>query len=238
MQRTPPHRAHRQASMKKGFHSIMSAQFCSSLADNALLVAAYEMLKRDNAPSWQLAALVPMFALFYVVLAPFVGAFADRLPKGRVMFIANGIKLAGCLLMLGGLHPLLAYAVVGLGAAAYAPAKYGLITELAEPEALVKANGWIEISVVSAALLGAVLGADLLTLKNSSAIRMNPGTQFVITGKPLLREALAVLVSDDDFFSGKVTVTSSEQQEHLAGSGAIAIARERGLVKTLKVARA
>jgi len=85
-------------------------------------------------------------------------------------------------------------------------------------------------------LLGAVLGADLLTLKNSSAIRMNPGTQFVITGKPLLREALAVLVSDDDFFSGKVTVTSSEQQEHLAGSGAIAIARERGLVKTLKVA--
>ncbi|MDF6651850.1 hypothetical protein NLP75_24980, partial [Escherichia coli] len=73
-------------------------------------------------------------------------------------------------------------------------------------------------------------------LKNSSAIRMNPGTQFVITGKPLLREALAVLVSDDDFFSGKVTVTSSEQQEHLAGSGAIAIARERGLVKTLKVA--
>ena len=87
-------------------------------------------------------------------------------------------------------------------------------------------------------LLGAVLGADLLTLKNSSAIRMNPGTQFVITGKPLLREALAVLVSDDDFFSGKVTVTSSEQQEHLAGSGAIAIARERGLVKTLKVAQA
>jgi 2-dehydro-3-deoxygalactonokinase len=87
-------------------------------------------------------------------------------------------------------------------------------------------------------LLGAVLGADLLTLKNSSAIRMNPGTQFVITGKPLLRESLAVLVSDDDFFSGKVTVTSSEQQEHLAGSGAIAIARERGLVKTLKVAQA
>ena len=170
MQRTPPHRAHRQASMKKGFHSIMSAQFCSSLADNALLVAAYEMLKRDNAPSWQLAALVPMFALFYVVLAPFVGAFADRLPKGRVMFIANGIKLAGCLLMLGGLHPLLAYAVVGLGAATYSPAKYGILTEMLPPSLLVKANGWIEGLTIGSIIMGVLLGGQLISPRVSDVL--------------------------------------------------------------------
>ena len=91
----------------------MSAQFFSSLADNALFVAAVELLRAGGAPEWQRAALVPMFALFYVVLAPFVGAFADALPKGRVMFVSNSIKVVGCLMMLFGSHPLLAYAVVG-----------------------------------------------------------------------------------------------------------------------------
>ena len=116
--------------MKKGFYTIMSAQFFSSLADNALLVAAIELLKSSHAAPWQIPALGPMFALFYVLLAPFVGAFADALPKGKVMFYSNGIKVAGCLLMLFGGHPLVAYAVVGLGAAAYSPAKYGILTEL------------------------------------------------------------------------------------------------------------
>ena len=101
--------------MKKGFYTIMSAQFVSSLADSALFIAAYEMLKIANAPSGQRAALVPMLALFYVILAPLLGAFADAWPKGKVMFMANAVKLVGCLLMLAGLHPLLAYAVVGLG---------------------------------------------------------------------------------------------------------------------------
>ena len=100
--------------MKKGFSTIMSAQFFSSLADNALLVAAVELLRLSRAPAWQTPALAPMFALFYVVLAPFVGAFADAIPKGRVMFISNTIKVVGCLMMLFGGHPLLAYAVVGL----------------------------------------------------------------------------------------------------------------------------
>ncbi len=100
--------------MKKGFYTIMAAQFFSSLADNALFVAAVELLKSSGAPAWQPAALVPMFALFYVVLAPFVGAFADALPKGRVMFLSNTIKVVGCLMMLFGSHPLIAYAVVGL----------------------------------------------------------------------------------------------------------------------------
>jgi MFS family permease len=101
--------------MKKGFYTIMSAQFFSSLADNALLVAAIEMLKTTNAPSWNIPALGPMFALFYVILAPFLGAFADAVPKGKVMFFSNGIKVGGCLLMLFGGHPLVAYAIVGLG---------------------------------------------------------------------------------------------------------------------------
>ena len=94
--------------MKKGFSTIMSAQFFSSLADNALFVAAVELLRSAQAPAWQGAALVPMFALFYVVLAPFVGAFADSIPKGRVMLVANGIKVVGCVMILFGSHPLLA----------------------------------------------------------------------------------------------------------------------------------
>ena len=148
--------------MKKGFYTIMSAQFFSSLADNALFIAAVELLKPLDASGAQRAALVPMFALFYVVLAPFVGAFADALPKGRVMFIANGIKVVGCLMMLLGVHPLLAFAVVGLGAAAYSPAKYGILTELLPPSQLVKANGWIEGLTIASIILGVVLGGQLI----------------------------------------------------------------------------
>jgi len=148
--------------MKKGFHTIMSAQFFSSLADNALFVAAVELLRASGAGEWQRAALVPMFALFYVILAPFVGAFADAIPKGRVMFISNSIKIAGCLMMLGGVHPLLAYAVVGLGAAAYSPAKYGILTELLPPSQLVKANGWIEGLTIASIILGVLLGGQLV----------------------------------------------------------------------------
>ena len=148
--------------MKKGFSTIMSAQFFSSLADNALFVAAVELLRSGGAPEWQRAALVPMFAFFYVVLAPFVGAFADALPKGRVMFISNAIKVAGCLLMLWGVHPLLAYSVVGLGAAAYSPAKYGILTELLPPSQLVKANGWIEGLTIASIVFGVLLGGQLV----------------------------------------------------------------------------
>ena len=148
--------------MKKGFYTIMSAQFFSSLADNALLVAAIELLKSTGAPAWQVPALTPMFALFYVVLAPFVGAFADAVPKGKVMFFSNAIKVAGCLFMLFGGHPLLAYAIVGLGAAAYSPAKYGILTELLPPSQLVKANGWIEGLTIASVILGILLGGQLV----------------------------------------------------------------------------
>ncbi len=149
--------------MKRGFYTIMSAQFFSSLADNALFVAAVELLRTGGAPEWQRAALVPMFALFYVVLAPFVGAFADALPKGRVMFVSNSIKVVGCLMMLFGSHPLLAYAVVGLGAAAYSPAKYGILTELLPASQLVKANGWIEGLTIASIILGILLGGTLIS---------------------------------------------------------------------------
>ena len=153
--------------MKKGFYTIMAAQFFSSLADNALLVAAIELLKSSNAPPWQIPALTPMFALFYVLLAPFVGAFADAVPKGRVMFVSNSIKVMGCLLMLFGGHPLLAYAVVGLGAAAYSPAKYGILTELLPPSQLVKANGWVEGLTIGSIILGILLGGQLVGPKLS-----------------------------------------------------------------------
>ncbi len=148
--------------MKRGFYTIMTAQFFSSLADNALFVAAIELLRTSGAPEWQRAALVPMFALFYVVLAPFVGAFADARPKGQVMFISNAIKVVGCLLMLVGFNPLLSFAVVGLGAAAYSPAKYGILTELLPASQLVKANGWIEGLTVGSIILGVLLGGQLV----------------------------------------------------------------------------
>ncbi|WP_198972698.1 lysophospholipid transporter LplT [Xylophilus sp. ASV27] len=148
--------------MKRGFYTIMSAQFFSSLADNALFVAAVELLRYGGAPEWQRAALVPMFALFYVVLAPFVGAFADALPKGKVMFYSNAIKVVGCLMMLFGTHPLMAYAIVGLGAAAYSPAKYGILTELLPASQLVKANGWIEGLTIASIILGVLVGGQLV----------------------------------------------------------------------------
>jgi MFS transporter, LPLT family, lysophospholipid transporter len=148
--------------MKKGFYTIMSAQFFSSLADNALLVAAIELLKTSGAPDWHMPALTPMFALFYVILAPLVGAYADAVPKGSVMLISNGIKMVGCLMMLFGISPLVSYAVVGLGAAAYSPAKYGILTELLPSSQLVKANGWIEGLTILSIILGVVLGGQLV----------------------------------------------------------------------------
>ena len=148
--------------MKRGFYTIMSAQFFSSLADNALFVAAVELIRISGGAEWERAALVPMFALFYVVLAPFVGAFADSRPKGEVMFLSNAIKVVGCLMMLFGTHPLLSYAIVGLGATAYSPAKYGILTELLPSSQLVKANGWIEGLTIASIILGVLVGGQLV----------------------------------------------------------------------------
>ena len=149
--------------MKRGFYTIMAAQFFSSLADNALLIAAIALLVEMLAPEWMKPLLKLFFTISYVVLAPFVGAFADALPKGRVMFITNSIKVIGCAMMFFTVHPLLAYAVVGLGAAAYSPAKYGILTELLPAERLVAANGWIEGTTVGSIILGTVLGGVLIS---------------------------------------------------------------------------
>ena len=181
--------------MKRGFYTIMSAQFFSSLADNALFVAAVELLRTGGAPEWQRAALVPMFALFYVILAPFVGAFADALPKGRVMFVSNAIKVVGCLMMLFGSHPLMAYAVVGLGAAAYSPAKYGILTELLPSSQLVKANGWIEGLTIASIILGVLLGGQLVG-RQLSGMLLSFDMPMMDTGVDTPAEAaIAILIA-------------------------------------------
>ena len=167
--------------MKRGFYTIMAAQFFSSLADNALLIAAIAMLIQLDGPPWLTPLLKFFFTISYVVLAFLVGAFADSMPKGRVMFVTNTIKVVGCVLILfneflrvGNLPAywlvLLAYAVVGLGAAAYSPAKYGILTELLPPERLVVANAWIEGLTVLSIVLGNVLGGMLIGPRVSSVL--------------------------------------------------------------------
>lgn len=145
-----------------GFYIIMAAQFFSALADNALLIAAIAALREMQAPSSYEPLLKTFFTLSYVVLAAFVGAFADSMPKWRVMLISNTIKIIGCSMMFFGAHPLLAYAVVGLGAAAYSPAKYGILTEYLPHRKLVVANGWIEGLTVGAIIMGVVVGGMLI----------------------------------------------------------------------------
>ncbi|MBI5331822.1 MAG: lysophospholipid transporter LplT [Betaproteobacteria bacterium] len=149
--------------MNRGFYVILAAQFFSALADNALLFAAIALLKELSAPDWHIPLLQQFFIFSYIALAPFVGPFADSMPKGRVMLISNTIKIVGCLAMLAGMQPLYAYAIVGLGAAAYSPAKYGILTEYLPPAQLVKANSWMEGATVAAIVLGAVVGGLLIS---------------------------------------------------------------------------
>src|SRR5947207_1082315 len=156
--------------MQAGFYTIMAAQFFSSLADNALLVAAIQLLRDLESPAWMTPSLKLVFVVSYILLAPLVGAFADSMPKGRVMLITNSIKICGCALMLFTVHPLAAYAVVGLGAAAYSPAKYGILTELLPARQLVIANGWIEGTTVSSIILGVLFGGALISPNIATAL--------------------------------------------------------------------
>jgi len=148
--------------MSLGFYIIMAAQFFSSLADNALLIAAIALLMQADSPSWLTPYLKFFFVVSYVLLAPYVGAFADRLPKGGVMFVSNAVKIVGCAIMLFDANPLAAYALVGLGAAMYSPAKYGILTEYLPHSKLVLANGWIEGLTVASIILGVMLGGALI----------------------------------------------------------------------------
>jgi MFS family permease len=156
--------------MQAGFYTIMAAQFFSSLADNALLVAAIQLLRDLESPAWMTPSLKQVFVISYVLLAPLVGAFADSMPKGRVMLTTNAVKIVGSGLMLLTVHPLAAYALVGLGAAAYSPAKYGILTELLPARQLVVANGWIEGTTVASIILGVLLGGVLISGPVSSAL--------------------------------------------------------------------
>jgi MFS family permease len=167
--------------MPLGFYIIMAAQFFSSLADNALLIAAIALLMQMHSPEWMTPMLKFFFTVSYVAFAAFVGAFADSMAKGRVMFITNVVKVCGCLMMFfhGMLLPsgvpayvpvLLAYAVVGLGAAAYSPAKYGILTEYLPHQKLVIANGWIEGLTVGSIILGTLLGGVLVSEAVSSRL--------------------------------------------------------------------
>jgi MFS family permease len=153
-----------------GFFTLLAAQFFSSLGDNALLFGAIALLKDLNAPPWQTPVLQQGFVAAFILLAPFVGPFADALPKGRVMFISNAVKALGCAAMLAGANPLLAYGLVGVGGAMYSPAKYGILTELFPPERLVWANGWLEGLTVAAIILGAIVGGLLIGERAAEAV--------------------------------------------------------------------
>jgi len=156
----------------RGMAAVLIAQFISALADNALLFAAIALLKSQFVAKWQIPLLQEFFVMAFILLAPFVGPFADTLPKGRVMLIANSMKFIGAASMLAGLHPLIAYGMVGIGAAAYSPAKYGILSELVTPDKLVKANSMMEGSTIVAILLGAVLGGLLADRSVSGALTL------------------------------------------------------------------
>ena len=175
----------------EGFYFFLTAQFLSALADNALLFAAIALLSKLEAPNWHQPLLLQFFVLAYIVLAPFVGAFADSRPKGQVMFMSNGVKLFGCIAMLLGMQPLYAYAIVGIGAAAYSPAKYGILTELLPEKSLVQANAWVEGLTVAAIIFGEgwvsangmyLAIASLTGVKKSSPASTTPPPIIIASG--------------------------------------------------------
>ena len=147
--------------MSRSMVAVIVAQFLSAFGDNALLFAALALIKQQLYPDWSQPILQMAFVATYIILAPFVGQFADSFAKGRVMMFANILKLAGAAVICVGLNPFLGYTLVGIGAAAYSPAKYGILGEITEGEQLVKANGLMEGSTIAAILLGSVAGGAL-----------------------------------------------------------------------------
>jgi LPLT family lysophospholipid transporter-like MFS transporter len=172
--------------LSRGMIAVLIAQFLSALADNALLFAAIAMLHVHAAPSWQTPLLQAAFVIAFIAMAPFVGPVADSFSKGRVMLAANAMKFVGAGAMLLGLHPLIAYNLVGLGAAAYSPAKYGILSELVSQDKLVKANGMIEGSTIVAILLGAVLGGKLAATSVTTALAVICACYLLAAGANLL----------------------------------------------------
>jgi MFS transporter, LPLT family, lysophospholipid transporter len=187
--------------------AVLVGQFLSAMADNALLFGALALLRMDHYPAWTDPLLQEFFVGAYVLLAPFVGPFADAVPKGRVMLVTNGLKLLGALGMWAGVNPFLAYGLVGVGAAAYSPAKYGILSELVPAPLLVKANGLIESSSIAAIVVGAIAGGALAdwNIKDGLAIvtacyMAAVGTNLLIPclprAHPLARVSLGEILRD------------------------------------------
>ena len=196
-----------QSLWSRGMVAVLVAQFLSAMADNALLFGALALLRLDRYPAWTDPLLQEFFVGAYIVLAPFVGPFADALPKGRVMLMANGLKLLGALGMCVGFNPFLAYGLVGAGAAAYSPAKYGILSELVAPQLLIKANGLMESSTIAAILAGAIAGGTLadwnvwgglaiVTACYATAVGANLLIPRVAVAHPLGRVSLGGILRD------------------------------------------
>jgi len=165
--------------------ALLVAQFLSALGDNALLITAIALVKSQGQASW-IPLLQEFFVIPYILLAPFVGPLSDSLPKGRVMFVANALKLGGASLMALGFNPLVCYGLAGAGAAAYSPAKYGILTQFFGPEKLVKANGMLEGSTIVAILLGVLAGGMLADHSLTAAFSGVIGAYALAAGFNLL----------------------------------------------------
>ena len=152
--------------MPKGFFYLISAQFASGLADNALLILGIAFLHEQGYPGWWAPLLKFSFTLSYVFLAPLMGPLADAFSKAKLMACMNALKVVGVAFIFTSFHPMLAFAIAGMAASAYAPAKYGLVTETVPAEQLVKANGWLEVTVVMAVILGTACGGLLVASKS------------------------------------------------------------------------
>lgn len=150
-----------QGLLSRGMLAVIAAQFLSAFGDNALLFATLAVMKQQVWPDWSQPVLQMVFVATYIILAPFVGQVADSFAKGRVMMFANGLKLLGALTICFGFNPFIGYSLVGVGAAAYSPAKYGILGEISGGDTLVKANGFMEASTIAAILLGSVAGGVL-----------------------------------------------------------------------------
>ena len=152
--------------MPKGFFYLISAQFASGLADNALLILGIAFLHEQGYPGWWAPLLKFSFTLSYVFLAPLMGPLADAFSKAKLMACMNALKVVGVAFIFTNFHPVLAFGIAGMAASAYAPAKYGLVTETVPAEKLVKANGWLEVTVVMAVILGTACGGLLVASKS------------------------------------------------------------------------
>lgn len=184
--------------MPGGFYFVIAAQFVSALADNALLIVAIARLNELHMPGWWAPLLKFWFTISYVILAPWVGPLADSIPKSKLMAWMNGLKFIGAALLLGGAHPLFAYAIVGTAAAAYAPAKYGIVTEMLPSQRLVAANAWIEVTIVCAVLLGTVAGGALVSnwfISLPAAVGAQESSSWLLDGSTALVLPLAVILA-------------------------------------------